>query len=256
MTDTTYQLQNGQVPATDTSGDDQALDNDLMLSDEDASEPTSTLALFAGDEGGLDVGQRKALVALLKQRFISARTDPSEWRALAENPRPIRARLNDLFMELHLDIEREVAYKRQVTPEGGGRFPTLLHDTAWGREDTLLLVYLRDRFRGEQAAGNDRVYVDRDDMLEFIAAHRPEHATDQAGDARRAARAIETVYTSGLLLGPSGGDRFEVAGAIEILLSMDKLTELLAELRRQNADGGATTDDETTEPATDAKSEN
>jgi len=221
-------------------------DVDRALGDEDdaaeqdvPAEPSSTLALFAGDDGGLDLGQRKALVALLKQRFISARTDAPEWRALVENPRPIQARLNDLFMELHLDTEREVAYKRQVTPEGGGRFPTLLHDIAWGREDTLLLVYLRDRFRGEQAAGNDRAYVDREDMLEFIAAHRPAGATDQASDAKRAGKAIETVYKSGLLLGASAGDRFEIPRAIEVLLSMDKLQELLAWVREQNAGGGA-----------------
>lgn len=244
MTDTTFHALNGHTHLDDTNGGAPAPDFDLHERgdggvQEEGAEPTSTLALFAGDDGGLDLGQRRALVALLKQRFISARTDGPEWRALVENPRPIQARLNDLFLELHLDTEREVAYKRQVTPEGGGRFPTLLHDIAWGREDTLLLVYLRDRFRGEQAAGNDRVYVDREDMLEFIAAHRPEHATDQAGDAKRAGKAIEAVYKSGLLLGPSAGDRFEVPRAIEVLLSMDKLHELLAWIREQNAVSGA-----------------
>lgn len=241
MTDTTFHALNGRAAVDDTNDDASGRDFDLLerADEEVVREPASTLALFAGDEGGLDLAQRKALVALLKQRFISARTDGPEWAVLVENPRPIQARLNDLFMELHLDTEREVAYKRQVTPEGGGRFPTLLHDLAWGREDTLLLVYLRDRFRGEQVAGNDRVYVDREDMLEFIAAHRPEHATDQAGDAKRAAKAIETVYKSGLLLGPSAGDRFEVPGAIEVLLSMDKLRELLAWIRAQNAGGAA-----------------
>jgi hypothetical protein len=255
MTDTTFPALNGRALADDTNVGAPTPDLDLLERDEAAgeevaSEPSSTLALFAGDDGGLDLGQRKALVALLKQRFISARTDGPEWRALVENPRPIQARLNDLFMELHLDTEREVAYKRQVTPEGGGRFPTLLHDIAWGREDTLLLVYLRDRFRGEQAAGNDRVYVDRDDMLEFIAAHRPDRATDQASDAKRAGKAIETVYKSGLLLGPSAGDRFEIPAAIEVLLSMEKLHELLAWVREQNAGAGAngTTDDDSVLP--------
>lgn len=256
MTDTTVQALNGRTPVDDTFGGPPEPDLDLLergdgADEEVLREPSSTLALFAGDEGGLDLGQRKALVALLKQRFISASTDGPEWRALVEDPRPIQARLNDLFMELHLDTEREVAYKRQVTPEGGGRFPTLLHDNAWGREDTLLLVYLRDRFRGEQVAGNDRVYVDRADMLEFIAAARPQRATDQAGDAKRAGKAIETVYKAGLLLGPSAGDRFEIPRAIEVLLSMDKLHELLAWVREQNAGSGAgaaTDDDDDSTP--------
>jgi hypothetical protein len=199
-------------------------------------EATSTLALFEGDEGGLEPAQRRALVMLIKQRFITARTHPKEWAALVAKPRLIRARLNDLFLDLHVDVEREVAYKRQVLPEGGGRpFPTLLHDTPWGREETILLVYLRSRHRSEQASGADRAFVDRADMYEFIAQHRPEHATDIAGDARKAARAVEAIYKTGLLIGSSTGDRFEVSNAIEVLLPVAKLHELLVWLRAQNA---------------------
>jgi Domain of unknown function (DUF4194) len=213
--------------------------SDWMVDEPDVGDPereqTSSVALFEGDDGGLELDHRRALVVLLKNRFISARTHPREWRTLSANPRVIRTRLNDLFLDLHLDVEREVAYKRQVTPEGGGRpFPTLLHDTPWGREDTILLIYLRSRFRGEQASGVDRVFVDRDDMLEFVEQHRPEHATDQAGDARRAAKAIEALYRAGLLIGPSTADRFEVSNAVEVLLPLEKLQELLAWLRQQN----------------------
>lgn len=216
--------------------------------DDPERENTSTVALFEGDEGGLELDQRRALVVLLKQRFISGRTHPKEWRALTRNPRPIRARLNDLFLHLHVDTEREVAYKRQVTPEGGGRpFPTLLYDAPWGREDTILLVFLRTRFRSEQATGANRVFVDRDDMLDFIDQHRPEHATDQAGDAKRAVKAIEALCTAGLLIGPRTADRFEVSAAIEVLLPMEKLTELLTWLREQNR-----SDDDPAEP--DARS--
>lgn len=198
-------------------------------------ELSSTVALFEGDEGGLELAQRKALVVLLKKRFISNQADPKEWKALIANPDLVRARLNDLFMDLVLDREREVAYKRQVAPEGGGRpFPTLLYDTAWGREDTILLVYLRTRTRHEQASGAERVFVDRDDILEFIAGHRPERATDQASDAKRAGKAIESLQKAGLLLDTSTPDRYEVSAAIEVLLPMEKLHELLAWLKEQN----------------------
>jgi hypothetical protein len=217
--------------------------------DDPEREITSSIALFEGDDGGLELDQRRALVALLKQRFISGRTHPKEWRALTRNPRLIRARLNDLFLQLHLDADREVAYKRQVTPEGGGKpFPTLLHDVPWGREDTILLVFLRSRFRSEQAAGAGRVFVDRDDMLEFVEQHRPEHATDQAGDAKRAFKAVEALYKAGLLIGPSTTERFEVSNAIEVLLPMEKLTELLTWLRRQNSTDEDPESDETPSP--------
>lgn len=208
--------------------------------EQDTDEPTSTLAVFEGDEGSLQLAQRRALVALIKKRFISARTDTKEWAALVANPRPIRTRLNDLFLELVLDLEREVAYKRQVAPEGGGRpFPTLLYDKPWGREETLALVYLRTRHRNEQAAGADRAFVDRNDIVDFIAQHRPESATDRSGDARKAYTAVENIFKTGLLIGPSTGERFEISNAIEVLLPLEKLNELLAWMREQNETGSS-----------------
>jgi hypothetical protein len=228
------------------------------LDDDPDREASSTAALFEGDEGGLDEPARRALVVLVKTHFISAQTHPREWKALAANPRPIRSRLNDMFLDLHLDIDREVAYKRQVRAEGSRReFPTLLYDAAWGREDTILLAYLRTRYRSEQAAGADRVYVDRDDMLETIAGYRPAHATDASGDAKKAVKAIETVYKTGLLIGASTAERFQVSNAIEVLLHLEKLQELLSWLRTQNGtqDDTGTGEADGTETAQDTNSE-
>jgi hypothetical protein len=222
-------------PDLDATDDADEAAADPFGVDDPERELTSTVALFEGDEGGLEEAQRRALVVLLKHRFISAPTHPREWKVLVVNPRPIRSRLNDLFLDLVLDTDREVAYKRPVNNESGSRpYPTLLHDTPWGREDTILLVYLRSRFRAEDAAGAERVFVDRADMLDHIAAHRPDRATDVAGDAKRAAKAVETVYRAGLLIGASTGDRFEISRAIEVLLPMEKLQDLLTWLRQQN----------------------
>ena len=202
--------------------------------DDPERELTSSVALFEGDEGGLTLAQRRALVAIVKQRFITAESHPKEWRALVANPRLVRARLNDLFLDLHLDPDREIAFKRQVTPEGGGRFPTLLRDTAWSREETILLVYLRSRSRSEQAAGAPKTFIDREDMLEHIAAQRPAHATDHTGDGKRAAKAVENLNRAGLLVGASAADRFEVSRAIDVVLPLERLQSLLAWLERQN----------------------
>jgi Domain of unknown function (DUF4194) len=124
-----------------------------------------------------------------------------------------------------------------VVPEGGGRFPTLLHDTAWTREETILLVYLRTRSRSEEVAGTSRTFVDRQDMLEHVAALRPPHATDQAADARRAVKAIESLNRAGLLVGPSAADRFEVSPGIDVVLPLERLQDLLRWLRTQNSPG-------------------
>jgi hypothetical protein len=197
-------------------------------------EATTSVSLFEGDEGGLEYAERRALVALLKQRFISARTHPRDWQAVTENERVIRSRLNDLFLELQIDPVREVAWKRQAVPETGHRFPTLLHDVAWSREETVVLVHLRDRFRAATAAGEGRVYVDRDDVVEYVAGFRPPHATDAAGDEKRARNAVASVNKAGLLIGSPTDDRFEISEAIESLLPLELLKELLVSLQQTN----------------------
>lgn len=193
-----------------------------------------SVSLFEGDEGGLEYAQRQALVALLKQRFISARTHPRDWQALVENERVLRSRLNDVFLDLAIDRGREVAWKRQAVGEGGSRFPTLLHDTAWSREETLVLVHLRDRLRAGIAGGDLRVYVDRDDILDYIAGYRPAHATDESGDEKRARNAVASVVKSGLLIATASEDRYEISEAVEPLLPLELLTELLEALRAAN----------------------
>jgi hypothetical protein len=216
-------------------------------------EATSTFALFEGDEGALALAQRKALVALLKNRFISSRTNPKEYAAIAANPRVIQARLNDLFLDLVVSRQHEVAYKRQVVSEGSTPFPTLLYDRAWGREETMLLVYLRSRYRNQSAAGVERVYVDRVDMYEYAEQHRPPSATDVAGDRKRVQNAIIAIAKSDLLIGRSDGDRFEISNAIEVLLPIPKLRELLGWLQTQNGTAPDAPDEDAaarTEPGT------
>ncbi|TNM49570.1 DUF4194 domain-containing protein [Nocardioides albidus] len=193
-----------------------------------------SVSLFEGDEGGLEYAQRQALVALLKQRFISARTHPRDWQVLIDDERTFRSRLNDLFLDLQIDRDREVAWKRQALAEGGARFPTLLHDTAWSREETLVLVHLRDRLRAGLAGGDARVYVDREDIVDYIATYRPAHATDESGDEKRARNAVTAVAKAGLLIPTAAEERFEISEAVEPLLPLELLQELLEALQQAN----------------------
>jgi len=213
--------------------DEQSVEsNDFDDLDEVADE--TSVSLFEGDEGGLEYAQRHALVTLLKQRFISARTHPRDWQVLVENERVIRSRLNDLFLDLQVDPTREVAWKRQATSETASRFPTLLHDTAWSREETLVLVHLRDRLRAGLASGDARVYIDREDIVEYVASFRPAHATDEAGDEKRARNAVTSIIKAGLLIGSASEDRYEISEAVEPLLPLELLQELLEALQRAN----------------------
>ncbi|RLP82084.1 DUF4194 domain-containing protein [Mycetocola lacteus] len=222
-------------------------------------DPEGTVSLFEGDEGRLDLAQRRALVTLLRGRYLSAADHPREWKTLLASEAVLRSRLNDLFLDLHIDRAYEVAFKRQAHPEEGGRFPTLLRDTAYTREETILLVFLRGRFRSERGNGRESVHVGREEMLGRIAQFRPAYSTDQSGDARKADKAIESMTRSQILLRTDDPDRFRIAPVIEVLLPLERLSELLEWFRTrsgqvQDADnvdiaGADTNDLDETDPA-------
>ncbi len=50
------------------------------------------------------------------------------------------------------------------------------------------------------------------------------------------------MFKTGLLIGPSTGDRFEISNAIEVLLPLEKLTELLAWMRGAERQAGSSDD--------------
>lgn len=221
-------------------------DGDAFVGADDSTDADGdSLSLFEGDEGGLSAAQRRTLVLLLKHRYISASDHPAAWRTLIASTGLIKSRLNDLFLDLHVDRHYEVAFKRQAQSEGGAAFPTVLHDTSYNREETILLVVLRQRFRSERANGHDFVIVDRDNLLEKVAHFRPAHATNRSGDAKRASAAIETLAKAQVLLRTSDPDRFRIAPVIEVLLPVQRLAELLDWLRAENGSGSVEITDAT-----------
>jgi hypothetical protein len=211
---------------------------------EDADVDGRSLSLFEGDEGTLAYEQRRTLVFLMKHRYVSAEQHPAEWRSLLDAQVQIRSRLNDLFLDLHIDTNAQIAFKRQAVPEGDGRFPTLLHDFAHTREETILLIFIRQRFRSERADGADAVLVDREELLDAVVHFRPSDANDHAGDARKVENAIQSLQRSGILLKTGDEQRLRIAPVIEVLLPLPRLQELLDTLLNLN---GRTTE---TVPAT------
>ena len=238
----------------DTADPDTA-DPDVAGSDTDDSdaavEAPSTHALFEGDEGGLDLEERRALVVLLKNRFITSESHPREWRAINVSRQRIAGRLNDLFLELVISPEREVAFKRPVG--GSGEFPTLLHDTAWQREETALLVFLRVRSRSEQARGEVHARVSHAELVEYLRENRPDSATNRVADDRRANRAIEALKSAGLLVKTVEDGVFRISPAIEPMLPVTALNNLLTWLNLRTAAGADDDEAAPSEPAsTDA----
>ena len=238
-----------EVSVEDLSVEELSVDEDASTGNEDA-EPASTDALFVGDEGGLELDERRALVVLLKNRFITSESHPKEWKTVVASRQTIARRLNDLFLELEFDAKREVAYKRPVTSDTGGRdFPTLVHDTIWQREETALLVFLRVRARNDEVRGEMRSRVSEAEMLEYLRENRPDSATNQVSDDRRADRAINALKGAGLLMKTGEDGEFRISPAIEPMLPAPVLNNLLTWLNVRT-ESGAATDPETDDAPT------
>jgi hypothetical protein len=214
--------------------------------DTEEEEPTS-LALFEGDAGELDLAVRQCLVVLLKNSIVTHKSNHREWDALVQNTAIIRSRLHELFLDLVLDKDKGVAYKVQVRSDTPQRFPPLIKDTSYTREETILLVLLRQRHLAESAS-LDPVRIDRQECLAAVASFRPDSATDEHGDASRAKRAIESLHSDGILEETDDDERFIISPVIESVLPLDQLKALLNWLREQNSTGPDPHDDEPTDP--------
>lgn len=202
--------------------------------------------LFVGDTGQLPLDVRNVFVTLLKKRYISADRHPRDWQIVLANEPALRTRFNDMFLDLIIDRAYEVAYKRQAQPEGGHRFPTVLHDLAYGREETILLVHLRRLIRSSQKAGDDAVFVDRADLIHEIGTYRPSHTTNHVASDKAADNAVASMVKADLLLKTAEKDRYRISPIIEVLLPVDRIKNLRDWLHGQNTgepDGDETFDE-------------
>jgi Domain of unknown function (DUF4194) len=195
-------------------------------------------SLFEGDLGQLAVEVRRVLVTVLKKRYVSAERDPDVWRILMENRTALETRLNDMFLQLIVNRDYGVAYKRQAVPDGGGTFPTLLHNAAYSREQTILMVHLRGVFRSGLSDGAETVFVDSQELIGEVANYLPEGTTNKVDADRAAQRAVEALYKSDILLQTPEQGRYRISPIIEVLLPVGRLQELAESLSQSWASPG------------------
>lgn len=225
-----------EVPGDEAEG--------FVLSDraEDESSDQQSLALFEGDAGTLHEEQRRCLHALLKNRYIDADRHAEHWATLLRDEDLLRSRLNDLFLELYVDRERRIAYKRQARTETGDRLPSLLSDLAHTKEETIALVFLRRRRFAQRQQNLDDVTVERCEILDEIAQMRPPTITNRSAAESHADQAIKTLLKADVLLRTPDADRFIVSPIIEVLLPVERLQMLWDWLLTKNDGSGASED--------------
>ncbi|TDE36514.1 DUF4194 domain-containing protein [Actinomadura sp. 6K520] len=188
--------------------------------------------LFAGDTGTLDVDVRRVLVRLLQRRFLLAEKHPAQWRTLLENQQIIESRLHDLFVRLVVDHDRGIAYKQQVR-SAELEVPILLRDDPYNRAETLVLVHLRTVFQRERGAGESSARVDIEELEQTVLTYFDPDDHNLARSQREIQNAVQRLVSEGLLAEESAG-RYRITPLVEVVLSIERLTELSGWLRERN----------------------
>jgi len=99
-------------------------------------------ALFAGDTGELPLETRRALAQLLAGPSLDGRRHSKLWPALLRDEAAVRKRLSELFLELIIEPDLQIAFIRKANL-GDLEAPTLLRAVNLTFLDSVLLLHLR-----------------------------------------------------------------------------------------------------------------
>ncbi|WP_051224037.1 DUF4194 domain-containing protein [Pseudoclavibacter soli] len=196
---------------------------------EGAEHAPACIGLWPGDSGTLAPDSRRALATLLAGPYLSATTRRNQWLALLADEHAIRSRLNDLFVELVIDHDAEVAFVRQVRSDEI-EVPTVLRSTSLNVIDTAMLLVLRQMLL---TSNERRVIVDADEVFEQLEVYRDD--TDEPIWRKRVHASWDRMRNRLRVLHDAGDDRAEISPVIRYLIDDDRvraLTEQYRELAR------------------------
>ncbi|MDJ0417189.1 DUF4194 domain-containing protein [Rhodococcus opacus] len=184
---------------------------------------------YPGDTGELDLETRRAFVQLLKGPLVTAAKHPEVWRAVIRDERLLRSRLADVFLDLVIDDENELAFTRPAET-GNANTPTVLRTERLTFMDTVMLLALRQRLL--RAQPGERVMVDLDELREQLELYRTAGDTDPAGYAKRINASWKKLDKYSLLTKTSTDDRMEVSPVLRQLFDAEQVALVEVEFRR------------------------
>ena len=202
---------------------------------DESLEEAAPAALFEGDCGTLSYGQRKALTALVKLRYVSSLQEPETWLEVERSEDELTGVLNNLFLDLVVDRRYEVAYAVQASAESSQPFPNALKPAArLKRDHTVLLMYLRTFYHKQTASGESNVFVDRSDLVDALEKLDAEKEVNHVAAAARVDKVIEDFVGKHEYLFKVKGqkDRYRVSPIVASMLSLERVKDLNDEFER------------------------
>lgn len=188
-------------------------------------EQDSGHALYMGDSGELSLDARRVLVQLLAGPSLDGRRHSKLWPILIRDEGFIRSRLSELFLELVIDRDLQVAFTRQADT-GDLDVPLLLRRAQLTFLDSILLLNLRQRLTQAEAHG-DRAVVSTDEIVEFLYVYERAGNTDRALFEKRIHASIEKIKKHSILRKiRSSDDRFEISPTLKLLFAAEEIQAL------------------------------
>lgn len=182
-------------------------------------------ALFAGDTGDLPLETRRALVQLLSGPSLDGHKHPKLWSVLLRDEPTLRKRLCELFLDLVVDLDQQVAFVRQFQSEDAD-IPKLLRKSQLTFVESALLLFLRQRL-AQADANAERAVVSRPEIIEHLAMYERSSNTDRFGFAKRVRAAIEKFKKYNIIQKiRASEDRFEVSPTLKLLFSAEQISAL------------------------------
>ncbi|MBV6325227.1 DUF4194 domain-containing protein [Duganella violaceipulchra] len=195
--------------------------------------PPST-ALFGGDSGELPLDTRRVLVQLLSGPALEGRRHAKLWPVLLRDEQAVKRRLAELFLELVIDRDMQVAFTRQADT-GDLEVPLLLRRAQLTFIDSVLILYLRQRLTQADAHG-ERAVVSTQEMVENLTLYERAASTDRAGFAKRVHASVEKVKKHNILQKiRASDDRYEIAPTLKLLFSAEEIQSLTQLYQRMAA---------------------
>jgi len=193
-------------------------------------------SLFADDTGELPLDTRRALVQLLSGPSLDGHRHSKLWSVLLRDENVIRRRLADLFLELIIDRDLQVAFTRQFDTDDLDA-PTLLRRAQLTFIDSVLLLYLRQQL-AQAASHGERAVVSKTDIVEHLSPYERTGSTDKAGFDKRVHASIEKIKKYNIIQKiRASDDRFEVSPTLKLLFSAEEIQELTKQYQRMAAGG-------------------
>jgi hypothetical protein len=181
--------------------------------------------LFSGDMGELQLDTRRVLVQLLSGPSLDGRRHSKLMSVLMRDEEIIRRRLADLFLELVIDRDLQVAFTRQAESDDV-EMPKLLRRAQLTFIDSVLLLFLR-RHLTQAESHAERAVISKDEIVEQLGLYERAGNTDKAGFTKRVYASIEKIKKHNILQKiRASDDRFEVSPTLKLMFSAEDISEL------------------------------